>query len=122
MVAPWDFDWAYSDFNSDSDGGLYVAKFKDDFFINGDADHIGYGDRSNPWLILFYSADWFQELVKQTWQERLTYIRQAMDDVEQTAVDYSDDFNKDGSRRAGRAVATVNWTRDRVNYLNTLWG
>lgn len=121
MVAPWDFDWAYSDFSSDADGGLYAAKFKDDFFINGDEHHIGYGDRSNPWLILFYSADWFQGLVKETWSERVRYIREVMDEVEQTAVDYSDDFNKDGTRRAARAVATVNWARERVDYLGTLW-
>lgn len=116
MVSPWDFDWAYSDYHSDSDGGLYVAKFKGNQFVDS------FGDRSNPWLILFYSADWFQELVSKTWKARLSYIRETLDEVEQTAIDYSDDFNKDGYHRAARAVATVNWARERVDYLNTLWG
>ena len=122
MVAPWDFDWAYSDYYSSADGGLYVAKFKDEVFINGDRSHNGYGDRSNPWLILFYSADWFRGLVSETWKARLEYIRAAMDEVEATAVEYSDDFNKDGTRRAGKAVATINWARSRVDFLDTLWG
>ena len=122
MVAPWDFDWAYSDYHSEADGGLYAAKFKDELFIHGDKSHIAYGDRSNPWLILFYSADWFRELVKEKWNERLEYIREALDEVENTAVDFSDDFNKDGTRRAAKAVTNVNWARERVDYLDTLWG
>lgn len=116
MVSPWDFDWAYTDYNAKANGGLYVARFKDDYFVEN------WGDRSNPWLILFYSADWFQELVKETWRERLPYIRAVMDDVENTVIDFYDDFNKDGVRRSARSVAIINWARDRVDYLDTLWG
>lgn len=115
MVAPWDFDWGYTDYNSTSDGGLYAAKFKDNHFVES------FGDRSNPWLILFYSADWFRDLVKQTWRERLPYINAAISEVENTVVNFADDFNKD-IRRSGRAITTVHWARDRVDYLNSLWG
>lgn len=116
MVAPWDFDWGYTDYGSTADGGLYVAAFKDSNFVEK------YIDRSNPWLILFYSADWFRELVKQTWRERLSYINAAMEEVENLIVNYSDEFNKDTERRSGRAITTVHWAQDRVNYLNSLWG
>lgn len=116
MVAPWDFDWGYMDYHSDSDGGLYAAKFKDSYFVEN------WGDRSNPWLILFYSADWFQELVKNTWRERFGNINAAIDEVEDLVVNYADDLNKDGTRRSGSAMTTIKWTRNRVEYLNTLWG
>ncbi len=115
-VAPWDFSWAYGDYSSDSDGGLYAAKFKDDYFVDT------WGDRSNPWLILFYSADWFQELVSEKWQERYSYILEALDEVTDTVNTYADDFNKDGKSRSSSALATIRWTRNRVEYLNTLWG
>ncbi|MCD7846802.1 MAG: CotH kinase family protein [Oscillospiraceae bacterium] len=115
-VAPWDFSWAYGDYSSDSDGGLYAAKFKDDYFVNN------WGDRSNPWLILLYSADWFQELVSEKWQERYSYILEALDEVTDTVNTYSDDFDKDGKSRTSSALATIRWTRNRVEYLNTLWG
>ncbi len=115
-VAPWDFSWAYGDYSSDADGGLYAAKFKDDYFVNN------WGDRSNPWLILLYSADWFQELVKEKWQERYSYILEALDEVTETVETYSDDFDKDGKSRTSSALATIRWTRKRVEYLNTLWG
>lgn len=115
-VAPWDFSWAYGDYSSDSDGGLYAAKFKDDYFVEN------WGDRSNPWFILLYSADWFQELVSEKWQERYSYILEALDEVTETVETYSDDFDKDGKSRSSSALATIRWTRNRVEYLNTLWG
>ncbi len=116
MVSPWDFDWAYADYSSKADGGLYAAKFKDSYFV----EH--WGDRSNPWLILFYSADWFQDLVKQKWQERYSSITAAAGEVENFVVNYSDELNKDGTRRSGRAITIVHWAQDRIEYLNTLWG
>lgn len=118
MISPWDFDWGYSDYHCEPDGGIYAAKFKDSNFITT----LKLGDRSNPWLILFYSADWFRDLVKSTWKERLPYIREAIKNEGQLVVDYSDDFDKDGKHRASRARATVNWASDRVDYLDTLWG
>ncbi len=114
-VCPWDFSWAYADYHSDSDGGLYAAKFKDDYFVEN------WGDRSNPWLILLYSADWFQELVKEKWAERYTYILGAIEEVRSTVSTYADDFNKSNSSRSSRANAVLNWTESRVEYLNELW-
>ncbi len=116
MVAPWDFDWAYYDYSSDADGGLYAARFKDSYFVEN------WGDRSNPWLILFYSADWFQELVKEKWRERVDSLNAAVDAVEDTVVTYSDDLNMDGTRRTGSAKTTLNWVRKRIEYLGSLWG
>ncbi len=116
MVAPWDFDWAYFDYSSEADGGLYAARFKDSYFVNH------WGDRSNPWLILFYSADWFRDLVRQKWQERLQYINETIDEVEQTVINNADEFNKDGTRRSGGAKTLINWVRDRVDFLSGEWG
>lgn len=115
-VSPWDFSWAYTDYSADSDGGLYAARFKDSYFV----DH--WGDRSNPWLILLYSADWFRDMVCEKWQERYPYILETVSDVRSTIDRYSKDFNKDDSSRASRARTTVNWTENRIEYLNSLWG
>lgn len=115
-VCPWDFDWAYADYYSSSDGGLYVAKFKDSNFVEN------YGDRSNPWLILLYSADWFQELVREKWAERYPYILQCLSDVENVVETYKDDFNKSESSRYSRANGILDWASSRVEYLNELWG
>lgn len=115
-VCPWDFSWSYADYSSDSDGGLYAAKFKDSYFVEN------YGDRSNPWLILLYSADWFQQLVKEKWTERYPYIIEALEDVRNTVDTYSADFNLSESKRTGRAKAIINWVSDRCEYLNELWG
>lgn len=115
-VSPWDFSWAYTDYNSKADGGLYAAKFKDSYFVEN------WGDRSNPWLILLYSADWFRDLVRSKWQERYTEIISTISDIRQTVDTYSQDFDKDGSHRASRARTTLDWTKERVEYLNSLWG
>lgn len=115
-VCPWDFDWSYADYYSSSDGGLYVAKFKDSNFVEN------YGDRSNPWLILLYSADWFQELVREKWAERYPYILQCLSDVENVVETYKDDFNKSESSRYSRANSILDWASSRVEYLNELWG
>ena len=116
MVAPWDFDWGYSDYGCTPDGGLYAARFKDDYFV----EH--WGDRSNPWLILFYSADWFKELVKEKWAQRKAAMLEVCDEVENTAIEFSEDFDKDGIRRSAKSKTTVDWVRDRIDYLCTLWG
>lgn len=116
MTAPWDFDWGYSDYHSKSDGGIFAARFKDSNFVSN------YGDRSNPWLILFYSADWFQGLVKEVWRDKYAGILTVIADEDKLITDYSEDFDKDGVHRASHARANVKWARERVEYLNTLWG
>lgn len=114
-VAPWDFDWGYTDYSSDADGGLYAAAFKDDYFVEN------WGDRSNPWLILFYSADWFQDLVKEKWQEKYPEIKAVVDECYTLVTDNKADFNYDGESRTRRATANLNWVYDRLDYLNELW-
>lgn len=115
-VCPWDFSWAYTDYSAKSNGGLYAANFKDSYFV----EH--WGDRSNPWLILLYSADWFKDLVKEKWNERYPAILETIETVRGTVNTYTSDFNKNGSSKASRAKTTLDWTEDRVKYLNSLWG
>ncbi len=115
-VSPWDFSWAYTDYNAKAKGGLYAANFKDSYFVGE------YGDRSNPWLILLYSADWFRDMVKEKWAERYPAILETLSEVRSTVNTYSSDFDKDGAHRASRARATLDWTDSRVEYLNGLWG
>ncbi len=115
-VAPWDFDWAYADYYSDADGGLYAAKFKDNEFVDR------FGDRSNPWLILFYSADWFQDMVKDTWQERVSDIADTTAEVRATIENNTSDLNYDGTKRTGRAKSILSWVESRIEYLSEIWG
>lgn len=115
-VAPWDFDWGYTDYYSDADGGLYAARFKDDYFVEN------WGDRSNPWLILFYSADWFQDLVKETWQEHLADVKAVVDECYELVQNNKKDFNYDGESRSSRALKNLDWVYDRLEYLDELWG
>lgn len=114
-VAPWDFDWAYADYYSDADGGLYAANFKDSNFVSK------YGDRSNPWLILFYSADWFKEMVSDTWNDRLNAIKETAAEVRSTVENNTADLNKDGTKRASRGKSILNWVDQRIEYLSTIW-
>ncbi len=114
-VAPWDFDWGYTDYYSDADGGLYAARFKDDYFVEN------YGDRSNPWLILYYSADWFQDLVKEKWREKYPEIKAAVDECYELVTNNKADFNYDGESRTRRATANLDWVYERLEYLNEIW-
>lgn len=114
-VSPWDFDWAYSDYYSDADGGLYAANFKDSNFVSK------YGDRSNPWLILFYSADWFKDMVSQTWNSRLSEIKATAATVRSTVENNTADLNKDGTKRASRGKSILNWVDERIEYLSSVW-
>lgn len=115
-VAPWDFDWGYTDYYSDADGGLYAARFKDDYFVEN------WGDRTNPWLVLFYSADWFQDLVKETWREHYGEIEATVKECEELVSDNKKDFNYDGESRASRALKNLEWVYNRLDYLNEIWG
>ncbi|MBQ8623832.1 MAG: CotH kinase family protein [Oscillospiraceae bacterium] len=115
-VAPWDFDWGYTDYSSDADGGLYAAAFKDDYFVDN------WGDRSNPWLILFYSADWFQDLVKEKWREKYPEIKATVDECYELVTNNKIDFNYDGESRTRRALANLDWVYERLEYLNEIWG
>lgn len=114
-VSPWDFDWAYADYYSDADGGLNAANFKDSNFVSK------YGDRSNPWLILFYSADWFKDMVSDTWNSRLNAIRETAAQVRATVENNTADLNKDGTKRAGRGKSILNWVDERIEYLSSVW-
>ncbi len=115
-VAPWDFDWAYADYYSDADGGLYAAKFKDSNFVDR------FGDRTNPWLVLFYSADWFQDMVKNTWRDRVSDIADTTAEVRATVENNTADLNKDGKKRSGRAKSILSWVESRIEYLSEIWG
>ncbi len=114
-VSPWDFDWAYADGNSKADGGLYVANFKSQSYIDIS------GDRSNPWMILFYSADWFQDMVKETWQDRVADIIDVTAHTREIVENNKSDFNA-YTKLTGRATSVIGWVEDRIEYLNELWG
>ncbi len=115
-VAPWDFDWGYTDYNSKADGGLYAARFKDDYFVEN------WGDRTNVWLVLMYSADWFREMVRERWNERYDAILETVDSERKLVSAYVSDFNKQDSATVRRANAVMDWVDDRIDYLNSLWG
>lgn len=120
-VAPWDFDWGYSDYSRDPDGGIYAATFKDEYFI----EDLDLGDRTNPWLVLFYSADWFRDLVKEKWAQRYDALLDVINETTDLVNDHRDDFNDDQfdtSSKASRANSTIKWTTERLEYLNELWG
>ncbi len=114
-VAPWDFDWGYADGNNEADGGLYAATFDSSSFVNS------WGDRSNPWLVLFYSADWFRDMVKDTWQARVSDIVDTTNEIRSIVDNNKSDFNA-FTKLTGRATATINWVDERIEYLNGLWG
>lgn len=114
---PWDFNWAYSNYDEDSQyfaGGRleYFAGAWQPLYVNTD----GY-ERSHPWFILFNNADWFRKYLRQKWQEIGAENLKSCIAAAEEAASIADSENSYGSLKT-----YADFVRDRIDYIDSnLW-
>lgn len=124
--APWDWDSSFGlRFDVDS-SGMYAA------------------NKSNPWLLLFINQPWFQQKVREKWDElyRCGVLKTSLaliTECEKTYEEfYAANYRRWPERLAGEHEATeelnacktqgeaaeylYKWLHNRLNYLNAQWG
>ena len=114
-VSPWNFSFGYADFANDEGHGLNAARFKSESFTNK------YGNSTNTWFILLYSTDWFRSQVRHRWQEIYDDVLATVIAEREVLASNISDFNK-GASLTSSANSTIDWTVERIEYLNSLWG
>lgn len=115
FTGPWDFNWTCQ---GSASGSYHAATFRNSSFISK------YGDRSNPWFIVFYKQGWFQDLVKAKWASigKSSGICRCLD-TEYALIDkYLPDLNRRTSGIMAGAKVNLKWINDRTYWLNTKWG
>ena len=113
LTAPWDFSWTCED---NPEGGLYAASFmKEDFVAKC-------GDRSNPWFIILAKQDWFNEAVKERWNEiGGDAIIELINGEREFLAENESDFNRVDDYAAALANQYLDWVEARVKWLDTIW-
>lgn len=114
FTAPWDFNWAYND---QATNKYWAGAFCQESFVNQ------YGDRTNPWYVLFMSEEWFQDMVKERWAElkASNAIRNSIkSEINQLRI-YKDDLNYVESWAVDCAYGVINWVYDRIDWLDKVW-
>ncbi len=137
LAAPWDFDFAMANTHYDtthSTDGFYATNLS-----------VSEGMRTNLWYVMLGSIDWFEEMVREKWQEKFVELQTVVSEMITVNYAYDAAFNRDYDRwgrpinralihhhdqndlrtfddhfSAGRFV--VNWLIKRLNWLNTQWG
>ncbi len=112
FMAPWDFNWAYNDSAS---GAYYASTFQKPVH-----DMV---ERSNIWLIMFMKADWFQDIVKEKWndlqsdQSLNNVVYAVCDDLEALENDLGDE-----TWRINSGADVAYFVDGRISWLESLWG
>lgn len=137
LAAPWDFDFAmgntgYSTTHSTS--GFYATNLS-----------YSEGMRTNLWYVMLGSIDWFEDMIREVWQENYTQLQEvAMETLEMTYA-YADAYNHDWETWGAAAQRGLihhhcaadlqtftchadngrfvnNWLIQRLKWLNRYWG
>lgn len=142
--APWDFDSALGLKSRCPDGtGFYAANIVPD--VNGGPAYGGF-ETINPWLAVLANADWYQELVKDTWTAAYDddvfdrALQMITTDAENCKTAFANNYKKwdniinngsFASELSAKAAACKNeteaiaylyeWLEARVNFLNEQW-
>ncbi len=113
FLAPWDFNWAYNDSSS---GAYYASTFQKPVH-----DMV---ERSNIWLIMFMKADWFQNIVKDKWNELQSdnSLNEVVYSVCETAYTLEHDLGEDESWRLNSARDIADFVDGRISWLESIWG
>ena len=106
FTSPWDFDWIC---HGDSTGRFWASAFSEDWFYKK------YGDRTNPWFVVLYKADWFRALVCERWGE-LRAANAIGAALEEERLVYSL-YKKYGLGGSG----IITWIEKRSGWLDTVW-
>ena len=111
FLAPWDFNWGYSE---ETDGRYYAGAFQKPVH--------DMWDRSNAWLTVIMKADWFVERVKDKWAEMNngSDLITTIANVQKCAESLENDLG-DLSWRIDSAKDVVRFVKGRIRWLNTQW-
>ena len=122
FCAPWDYSWAFHNDYGFKYDMLGVGAWQTKKFI----DYAG--DRSNPWFVLFYSADWFREEVCKEWKRiRGEHIFEDLfAEMRQVSELYRDDFAYTRTRwnepeQQAASEQLIRWMTNRLAFLDALW-
>ena len=112
FLAPWDFNWAYNDSAFDA---YYASTFQKPVH-----DMV---ERSNIWFIMFMNADWFQDIVKDKWNELQAdhSLNEVVYSVCDTVAALEHDLG-DENWRINSAADIAYFVDDRIIWLNRIWG
>ena len=111
FLAPWDFNWAYSDSAYDA---YYASTFQKPVH--------DMAERSNIWLIMFMNADWFQDIVKDKWaglqkdDSLMKVVYEVCDVAESLEGDLGDE-----NWRINSAGDIAEFVAGRIEWLDTVW-
>lgn len=111
FLAPWDFNWAYSE---ETHGRYYAGAFQTPV-------HDMY-ERSNVWLTVIMKADWFRDMLKEKWKEldNGTALAKTTAKVLKIAQSLENDLG-DESWRIDSAKGIVSFVRGRIRWLKGEW-
>lgn len=114
FTSPWDFNWAYNDAAKNK---YWAAAFTAESFVNQ------YGDRSNPWFIVLYKQEWFQNAVKEKWTSlnEKAAIRQCFADEQNYLLEYPDDVIATDQWGIESSKTLFEWIYDRIDWLDEIW-
>ena len=137
LAAPWDFDFAMANTHYEtthSCDGFYATNFS-----------VSDGMRTNIIYVMLGSIDWFEDMVRELWQEKYTELQKVANDVLVLSYKYMDAYNRDWARWGHPATRALihhhsksdlesfkshldngiflyNWLVERLNWLNSQWG
>lgn len=110
FLAPWDFNWGYSE---DPSGGYYACTFQKPIMDS---------DRSNTWFITAMKQEWFADIVKAKWQqlsESKALINTALAIKEHTAL-LANDLGGD-AWKTDKAAEICAYVVKRKRWLDKQW-
>ncbi len=111
FMAPWDFNWGYSE---DPQGGYYAVTFQK---LMEDS-----WERSNVWFILAMKLEGFQQIVREKWR-RLSdsgVLTETADRVKLMAESLASDLDKD-NWKLQNGLNIVNYVKERIRWLDQQW-
>ncbi len=114
FTAPWDFNWAYND---GAARVYYAGAFNHMNFVNQ------YGDRTNPWFVLFMTQDWFVDMVSEKWEECYDsgQITSTLSGIRSYLEQNADDLNRVDQWGTENAYKLLDWVATRCKWLNTVF-
>lgn len=110
FLAPWDFNWGYSE---DPSGGYYACAFQKPIMDS---------DRSNTWFVTAMKQEWFADIVKTKWQtlsESKALINTLLAVKEHTAL-LANDLG-DEAWKTDKAVEICGYVAMRKKWLDKQW-
>lgn len=110
FLAPWDFNWGYSE---DPSGGYYACTYQ---------KFAADSDRSNAWFITAMKQEWFRDIVKERWQslsERKA-VANAVRYVRDSTALLANDLGED-SWKTEKAVEICAYVMRRKRWLDGEW-